>query len=118
MINRVNRFRGRRSLVPILRRGKVQRYSFGKLYYRQNYRQNYRIAIVVSKKVDKKAVVRNRIRRRLYETFRLYFQQHAIHVDLIFVIHDNQLAFLPAPDLSKQLQPVFQALQKNYSKKI
>ncbi len=40
---------------------------------------NFRIAIAISKKVSKKSVVRNRIRRKLHETFLRNFKEEINH---------------------------------------
>ncbi len=40
---------------------------------------NFRIAIAISKKVSKKSVVRNRIRRKLHETFIRNFKEEINH---------------------------------------
>ncbi len=60
---------------------------------------NYRVAVVVSKKVHKSAVVRNRIRRRLYEITRTTFAGGDHHCDVVFVIQSPLLADLPASDV-------------------
>lgn len=69
MLRRVHRFSGRKALQYVYRVGKT---VYGKgigLRFAPNT-ATYRVAVVVSKKVHKSAVVRNRIRRRVYEVIR------------------------------------------------
>lgn len=68
----------------------------------------FRVAVVVSKKVHKSAVVRNRIRRRLYELCRTLIHDSA-RQDLLFIAHDTTLAALSAA----KLQHVFLKLCKD-----
>jgi ribonuclease P protein component len=58
----------------------------------------YRVAIVVSRKVHKSAVVRNRIRRRVYELVR---QSDSVPPasDLIFTVFSDQVANIEADKL-------------------
>jgi ribonuclease P protein component len=64
-------------------------------------RTSYRLAIVVSKKVNKSAVVRNRIRRRLYEAFRQRESQFKQPTDMVMTVFHEQIAEVPAKDLQK-----------------
>lgn len=64
-------------------------------------RQEYRLAVVVSKKVNKSAVVRNRIRRRLYEIVRL--QEIQQPYDMVLTVFDEQVASLLAGELEQIL---------------
>jgi len=64
------------------------------------------MAVVVSKKIAKSAVVRNRIRRRLYEAVRTQktLENHA--VDTVFVVSDAKVAEIAASELSLQVAKV------------
>ena len=71
MLASTNRFHGRDSLRFVYRRGQQVRGSQLNLRYICNARRTtFRSAIVVSKKVHKSAVLRNRLRRRIYEIIR------------------------------------------------
>lgn len=59
------------------------------------------MAVVVSRKVHKSAVVRNRIRRRIYESVRLDAGKLTKPYDLIFSAYNPQLAELPTAELRK-----------------
>ena len=68
MISRKHRFHGYGSLRHVYQHGKTSRGSLFAIKSSPNpKRTTYRAAVVVSRKVNKSAVVRNRIRRRLYE---------------------------------------------------
>lgn len=100
MISRLHRFHGHNSLRYVYQKGKVIRGQTCMLKYAVNpKRTSYRAAVVVSKKVHKSAVVRNRIRRRIYEAIRLSDIQK--NVDLVYVVFDEKIASLPAQDISE-----------------
>jgi ribonuclease P protein component len=102
MISRKHRFHGHNSLRYVYQHGRVVRGPLTALKYVRNERRDaYRLAVVVSKKVSKSAVIRNRIRRRLYEAVRL--QEPNIHTafDMVFTVFHEQVATLAAEDLTK-----------------
>ena len=70
MIIKEYRFRTHASVRFVLRKGKPLYSKTFKICHLPNRGANYRLAVVVSKKVSKKAVIRNRIRRRIYELLR------------------------------------------------
>jgi ribonuclease P protein component len=93
MIQRAHRFHGRGSLRMVYQRGQVLRGPFTALRYLPNPRRNaYRVAIVVSRKVSKSAVIRNRIRRRLYEIIRSEEMHIARPYDLVLTVFNDQVA--------------------------
>lgn len=57
------------------------------------------MAVVVSRKVHKSAVVRNRIRRRLYEVVRRAEPRMTGPFDLVFTVFSDQVAELEAAEL-------------------
>lgn len=65
-------------------------------------RHTYRVAVVVSRKVSKSAVVRNRIRRRIYEIVREHARQYNCRLDLVFTVFGEEVASVPQ-DALKQL---------------
>ena len=104
MISRAHRFHGYGSLKKVYREGKSVRGGLISLKYtNQNSDKPYRMAVVVSKKVHKSAVVRNRIRRRIYEVVRKLENQPKNGVDMVFTVFDEQIKDTPAPKLSKTL---------------
>ncbi len=103
MIARTHRFHGYNSLNWAYRRGQAVRDSKIALKYAINSkRSSYRAAVVVSRKVSKSAVVRNRIRRRIYEVIRECEPQIKDSYDLIFSVYSDSIAELPYSEL-KQL---------------
>lgn len=106
MLGRSNRFHGYNSVLPVYRSAEVVRVNGCSLHFKQNpRRRSYRLAVVISKKVAKSAVVRNRIRRRVYESVRLL--NINTPVDLIITVYDAELADIPAPKLQKLLINLF-----------
>lgn len=104
MIARTHRFHGYNSLRHVYSRGSVVRGQFCALKYLHNSkRSSYRVAVVVSRKVHKSAVVRNRIRRRMYEIVRLHVPADWPAYDLVFVVYSDQIASIDSNDLEKQI---------------
>ena len=77
-------------------------------------RNNFRLTIIVSKKIDKRAVIRNRIRRRLYELFRTHLSKNNLKADLALIVLSRDLAEKPFHQLQKDFEPVFKTLASKY----
>lgn len=94
MINRQFRFHGHNSLTYLFKNGKTVRGEFISLKYVASKGDDYRLAVIVSKKVSKKAVIRNRIRRRVYEVVRTIKKDYAKPwaYDFSFQIFDESIA--------------------------
>lgn len=102
MIKRFNRFHGYGSLRYTYRHGKTVRGPLCSLKYSLNPKRNtYRLAVVVNKKVNKSAVVRNRIRRKLYETVRANESQITEAYDLVITIFSDQILELSVSELNR-----------------
>ena len=102
MIGRKNRFHGHGSLRYVYRNGQTVRGPLCALKFAVNEkRKDYRLAVVVSKKVSKSAVVRNRIRRRLYEAFRLESANFKLAHDMVLTVFSDQVATIPGPEVQK-----------------
>ncbi len=96
MLARAYRFHGHGSLRYVYTNGKSIRNPYGVLKYVSNPRRNtWRAAVVVSKKVHKSAVVRNRIRRRVYEILRTTLPNDMSPTDIVFIAHTSQIATVP-----------------------
>lgn len=103
MLSRTHRFHGYGSLRYVYKNGNVVRGQYCSLKYVSNPRRTtYRVAVVVSKKVHKSAVVRNRIRRRVYESVRENLVADQAY-DLVVTVFSDQLATLPATQLRKTI---------------
>lgn len=104
MINRKHRFHGHGSLRFVYQKGKTIRGQYGALKYVANSRRkDYRMAVVVSRKVNKSAVVRNRIRRRIYEIVRREESRIQSPYDMVFTVFSDQCASLSAEDLRQRI---------------
>ena len=100
MIHRTHRFHGIKSLGFVYRRGQIIHGAGLSLKYILNQRNtSYRVAVVVSRKVSKSAVVRNRIRRRIYEAVRMVEQQITSPYDVVFLVSQADLAKVRSKNL-------------------
>ena len=102
MISQAHRFHGRNSLRFVYQHGQTVRGGAMALRFIENSRrQTWRAAVVVSRKVSKSAVVRNRIRRRVYEIVREHARQLHQPLDLIFTVYGEDVALLPQTQLQE-----------------
>lgn len=105
MISRKHRFHGYGSLRFLYKNGRTVRGSLCSLKYVLNpKRETYRLAVVVSKKVNKSAVVRNRIRRRVYEVVRTHEDQIKQPYDIVFTVFHEQVAELEFGELQATIK--------------
>jgi ribonuclease P protein component len=105
MISKEHRFHGLGSLRFVFNKGQSIRGQHCSLRYHLNTRrQTYRLAVVVSRKVHKSAVVRNRIRRRVYEIVRQHEPSITKPYDLVITAYNDQLADMPAEKLANSVQ--------------
>lgn len=115
MIGRRHRFLGRGSLRRLFRQGRSITDPDGSLRLRwaPNPRQPAsRLAVIVSKKISKRAVVRNRIRRRLFELWRPHLPGLEPPVDLALIVQRVDLADRPAAELAKLNQQLLSRLKR------
>jgi ribonuclease P protein component len=104
MISKINRFHGHNSLSLVYRKGKtvsVPQASLKSLPVKTD--RPYRLAVVVSRKVDKSAVVRNKIRRRVYETIRNKHPSFKENRDIVITIHSKQIESMNNSNLNEIL---------------
>lgn len=102
MLTSANRFHGHNSLRYVYQKGKTVRGPLCALKYApNNRRKTYRLAVVVSKKVHKSAVVRNRIRRRLYEAVRLESPKIQEPYDIVITVFNEQVANIPSQEITR-----------------
>lgn len=105
MLARAYRFHGHGSLRYVYACGQVIRGPYSVLRFAQNSRRKqWRVAVVVSRKVHKSAVVRNRIRRRIYEIIRNAIPKDAPAIDMVFIVHAAQVADIPALQLRRAIE--------------
>ncbi len=109
MIHRTHRFHGRTSLRFVYSRGQTVRNQYLALRFVSNpRRKTYRVAVVVSRKVHKSAVVRNRIRRRIYEVVRARDAAVTDAYDMVFTVFSEQLADMPFEQLQQNVSAQLQ----------
>lgn len=114
MISRSRRFRGQKDIEFVYRKGRAARLGFMGAKAVPAKKDDYRLAVVVSRKVNKSAVVRNRIRRRLYEQFRLISKDRgqAIMFDIVLSVYDDKLAKLPPNELRQACQTLLAKIER------
>lgn len=116
MISRSFRFHGYGSLSHVYRHGQVLRGPLALIRFEPNpKRKTGRAAVVVSKKVHKSAVVRNRIRRRVFEVVRRSEVLVERSVDMVITIHDERVATIPTPQLEGAFKPQLDRIRKAIS---
>lgn len=102
MFARSFRFHGHNSLRFVYQTGKSAYTQHVKMLWVPADRTH--VAVVVSKKVHKSAVVRNRIRRRLYELVRLYAAEQAAPIgNVVIVVQSEAVATMGPQDLQAEI---------------
>jgi ribonuclease P protein component len=100
MLSSAGRFHGYSSLNWAYRHGDSVRDQQLSLKYALNSRRHsFRAAVVVSRKVNRSAVVRNRIRRRIYEIVRSQGGNIKGSFDLIFNVYNDDILKLSNQEL-------------------
>ncbi len=105
MIARRHRFHGYNALRHVYQHGRQVRGTDSSLKVLSNERRHdYRLAVVVSRKVNKSAVVRNRIRRRIYELVRAEEANILESFDMVFTVYSDHIAALTPSQLHTLVQ--------------
>jgi ribonuclease P protein component len=111
VLSQSHRFHGYGSLKGVYARGSSVRTSLVTAkFLNRGPSKKYRVAVVVSKKVSKSAVVRNRIRRRLYEAVRNQAQQIPDGTDLVLTVFAEQVATIESEKLQKAVAEILQKI--------
>lgn len=114
MLSKIHRFHGYGSIKGVYQRG--QNYRGPLMTLKVSNRSSsrpFRVAVVVSKKVSKSAVVRNRIRRRVYETVRTLPDKDFPGRDMVFTVHSDSLASIDDKKLKNNVADLIEkSLQK------
>lgn len=104
MLARQNRFHGPQGLKRLYRRSSIVRGSlFSVRIVRGLEPSGYRAAVVVSKKVSKSAVIRNRIRRRVYEALSAQDPARLAGYDVMITVFQDSVTMLAFGDLKNEL---------------
>lgn len=108
MISKEFRFHGHNSLTFVYRKGRTVRTEHCAMkFVANNRRSSYRVAVVVSKKLSKSAVVRNRIRRRIYEQVRGLVVPAAGY-DIVITAYNDKLATMSEKDIKATIMRLMQ----------
>jgi ribonuclease P protein component len=111
VISKEHRFHGYNKLQAVYRKGQTARSSFIALKaYKNPRRSSYRLAVVVSRKVNKSAVVRNRIRRRLFENFRKYEHLFGSR-DMVVTVFSDLAASCSSTELDEAVCKILEQAQ-------
>lgn len=114
MIAQKHRFHGHNSVTAVYRRSQTLRGSLLNLKYTQVAGQRpYKAAVVVSKKVSKSAVVRNRIRRRVYEITRQFDPTALLGCELVFIVYSDQITSLESGRLKASIHDLLRRAGSN-----
>jgi len=104
MISRSNRFHGYGSLKYTYNKGETVRGPLCSTKYVYNPRRTkYRLAVVVNKKVNKSAVVRNKIRRQIYEVVRLVSDKIKNPCDIVITVFSDQILDISHDELTAMI---------------
>lgn len=106
MINRNNRFSGHNAVARV--RGASTHADDVSVRVARGRGADYRLAVVVSKKVDNRAVVRNRIRRRVFEVVRTSGVLDNQPLDVVIYVKHAHVATMPSAALHTQITRVIQ----------
>ncbi len=104
MFAKRNRFHGTAALRWVYTGGQQARGRHMAIRVRPHSDQATRVAVVVSRKVSKSAVVRNRIRRRLYEVIRTRLVSEATGLAIVVTVYDETLQAIPAEELYRETE--------------
>jgi len=100
VVSSIHRFHSPRAIAAVYHKGKVFRAPKLTMRCVPNNLGHFRTGVVVSKKVHKSAVVRNRIRRRVYEIIRIVTEPQSSY-DLVFYVFDASLATMNHAELQQ-----------------
>ena len=115
MFAKSHRFHGYGSLKGVYGRGQNVRGTLISLKFSsRGPNKPYRVAVVVSRKVNKSAVVRNRIRRRIYQQVRQTAETIPPGTDLVFTVFSDQVAEMPTDKLSEQISSLLQKASSHF----
>lgn len=110
-----NTLKGDLNFQNVFKKGKKFGNRHFQFYYVKNRKNANRLGIIVSKKVSKKAVVRNRIKRRIREAYRLNESRFRTGYDMI-IIAKKRCAEDSYQDLSRSLNHLFYKTQMEVKK--
>ncbi|MEX2090959.1 MAG: ribonuclease P protein component [Candidatus Paceibacterota bacterium] len=108
-LNKKNRLKKKKDFEKVFSRGKSVKGNFLFVKYLENDFGYPRIAFVVSSKVSKKAVIRNRVRRLLSETSRMWLT-NIRPMDVVVIVNKNIIK-TPKDKITEDLSVVFKKIK-------
>ena len=107
MLSRKNRFHGRKGINSVYKYG--ENFNLNNISLRILKRNSYegRVAVVVSKKINKSAVVRNKMRRRIYEVVRTLKPRLNGNYDMVINVYNEAVYDMKFEDLAILIEDVF-----------
>jgi ribonuclease P protein component len=108
VLSRKNRFHSRKSINSVYKFGDnfvLNNISLRRIKRKTDYPT--RVAVVVSKKINKSAVVRNRIRRRIYEITRILEPNLNSRYDIVINVYNESVSEMKFEDLSENIKDLF-----------
>ena len=96
-------------IAYLLKKGQKKGNNFFTIKYRPNRQTHSRFCVVTSIKISPKAVVRNRLRRQIYEVLRLNPQLPAAPTDIVIFVK-NTVTKLKFAALTKAVLSALQHL--------
>lgn len=104
MLAQKNRFHGYGSLRYVFSHGQKARDKYlGIRSVKNSRREHTRVAVIVSKKISKSAVVRNRIRRRIYDIVRRQLESHRAVHDIVITVLSPEITSLTPDELTQSI---------------
>lgn len=104
MLAKRNRFHGAAALRWVYKGGQQARGRHMAIRVRPQQGSASRVAVVVSRKVSKSAVVRNRIRRRIYEIMRTSLVTQSAGLAVVITVYDESLRTIAVDDIYKEVE--------------
>ncbi len=77
--------------VYVIKKGKRNHHELFTLVYKENGLETTRCSLTISKKVARKAVVRNKIKRKLFNFLHKTYPQFRLGFDVVIIIQKNFL---------------------------
>lgn len=109
MIPKHNRFIGNKPIERVYKTARPVRTGGFNIRAKKSGVEGYRLAVVVSKKVSKSAVIRNRIRRRIFEYVRKNFSDNPkiSGQEIIINVFEESVARAKTAELADQMEKLF-----------
>lgn len=103
MLKKQQRFHGSRAITRLYKKSTNTRGRLLGVRFRPCPPGTLKAAVIVSRKIHKSAVIRNRIRRRIYEQLRLGFESGQISGEMAITVFDVRVATLSTAQLANEI---------------